>query len=160
VALGSISALPFGDHGFDLICALDIVEHLEEEERAFAELSRIAAPEATLLFSTPLYPEYWRPFDDFVGHCRRYEPAVLVAKLAAHGFEIEQSAAYGMQVKSSKLLDWGIWWMTNYPRRSMWVYNRFMMPMGVKLEKKLQLQPGMIATDGVDEIFIVCRKVA
>lgn len=157
-AVGSIVSLPYDDAAFDLVCALDIVEHLDDEDCAFAELSRIAKPGATFLFSTPLHPEYWRPFDDFVGHCRRYEPARLLEKLAAYDFALEQSAAYGMQVKSSRLLDWGIWWMTNYPKRSMWVYNRFMMPMGVKLEKPLELKPGMIDTAGVDEIFMVCRK--
>lgn len=157
-AVGSIVSLPYDDAVFDLVCALDIVEHLDDEDRAFAELSRVARPGAAFLFSTPLHPEYWRPFDDFVGHCRRYEPARLLEKIEANGFALEQSAAYGMQVKSSRLLDWGIWWMTNYPKRSMWVYNRFMMPMGMKLEKPLELKEGMIDTAGVDEIFMVCRK--
>jgi SAM-dependent methyltransferase len=156
--IGSLLSLPFDEASFDLVCALDIVEHLEDEDRALAELSRVARPGAAMLFSTPLHPSYWRPFDDFVGHCRRYEPARLLAKLAQHDFEVEQSAVYGMQVKSSRLLDWGMWWMTNYPRRSMWIYNRIMMPLGVKFEKPLELQDGVIATEGVDEIFMLCRR--
>jgi SAM-dependent methyltransferase len=158
-AVGSIMSLPFPDRAFDLVCALDIVEHLEDEQRAMSELARVAAPGAAFLFSTPLHPAYWRPFDDFVGHCRRYEPPHLLAMLESHGFAVEQSAAYGMQVKSSRMLDWGIWWMTNYPKRSMWIYNRIMMPLGVKFEKDLALVPGVVPTDGVDEIFLVCRRV-
>jgi SAM-dependent methyltransferase len=156
--VGSIVDLPFADATFDLVCALDIVEHLDDEHAAFREISRIAKPGATVLFSTPLHPEYWRPFDDFVGHCRRYVPDELLARLTEHHLSLEQSAAYGMQVKSNKMLDWGIWWMTNYPKRSMWVYNRFMMPIGVTLEKPLELKEGLIPTDGVEEIFMVLRK--
>jgi hypothetical protein len=32
------------------------------------------------------------------------------------------------------------------------------MPLSVRFQKKLSLQPGMIDTDDVDEILIVCRK--
>jgi len=34
--LGSITALPFGDAGFDLICAFDVIEHVDDDERALA----------------------------------------------------------------------------------------------------------------------------
>ncbi|MBA3273093.1 MAG: class I SAM-dependent methyltransferase, partial [Chthoniobacterales bacterium] len=43
-AVGSIVSLPYDDAAFDLVCALDIVEHLDEEDRAFAEISRVARP--------------------------------------------------------------------------------------------------------------------
>src|SRR5256885_1809938 len=41
--LGSITALPYGNAGFDLICAFDVIEHVDDDERALAELSRVAA---------------------------------------------------------------------------------------------------------------------
>src|SRR3981081_4323922 len=40
--LGSITALPYGNAGFDLICAFDVIEHVDDDERALAELSRVA----------------------------------------------------------------------------------------------------------------------
>ncbi len=41
----------------------------------------------------------------------------------------------------------------------MWWYNRVMVPLGVRFQKKLTLAPGMIDTDDVDEVFLVCRKL-
>jgi SAM-dependent methyltransferase len=158
VSLGSITALPYPDGGFDVVCAMDIVEHVEDEDRALAELARVAAPGAALLMATPLHPGRWTPFDDFVGHCRRYEPGRLVTKLAEHGFAIAQSAVYGMQPRSSKLLDWAMWWLTHHRERAMWWYNRVIMPLGVRFEKKLKLSSGMIDARGVDEVLVVCRK--
>ena len=36
--LGLVSALPFADRSFDLVCALDIVEHVDDDMGAMAEL--------------------------------------------------------------------------------------------------------------------------
>jgi len=160
VVMGSILSLPYADGAFDLVCALDILEHLDDEDRVLSELSRISCVGAAFLIATPLHPSHWTRFDDFVGHRRRYEPQRLLDKLGAHGFAVEQSAVYGMQVKSSRVLDWGMWWMTHQRERAMWWYNRVMMPLVLRFQKKLTLVPGMIDTDGVDEIFLLCRKKA
>jgi hypothetical protein len=63
-----------------------------------------------------------------------------------------------MQPRSSKLLDFGMWWLTHHRERAMWWYNRALMPLGVRLQKKLALAPGMIDASMVDEILLVCRK--
>jgi SAM-dependent methyltransferase len=158
VQQGSILALPYDDARFDLVCALDIVEHVDDDETALAELSRVAAPGATLLVSTPFFMAAWTPFDEFVGHRRRYEPEDFVAKLSRYGFTIEQSAIYGMQPKSSKLLDLGMWYLTHKRERAMWWYNRVFMPLGLRAQKALDWQPGLLETTGVDEALMICRK--
>ncbi|WP_018882648.1 MULTISPECIES: class I SAM-dependent methyltransferase [unclassified Thioalkalivibrio] len=153
-----ISALPYADDRFDLVCALDIIEHVEDDEAALGELSRVAAPGARVLLSTPLHPEYWTPFDDIVGHYRRYEPAHLIQLLECHGLTIEQSAIFGMKPKSSRLTDLGMWFLQRHRPVAMKVYNRFLMPLGLRLQKPLALSPGMVPTAGVEEVFLVCRR--
>ena len=158
VALGKVSALPFADDAFDLVCALDIIEHVEDDDSALAELSRVARPGGVVLISTPLHPLLWNAFDDFVGHKRRYEPPELLAKLAQHHLSIERSAPFGMQPRSTRLLDLGMWWLTHQRERAMWWYNRVFMPLGLRFQKELHLRPGMIPTDDVDEVLLVCRR--
>ena len=158
VALGLVSSLPFAAATFDLVCTLDIVEHVDDDDAALAEIARVAAPGAVLLLSAPLHPARWTAFDDFVGHRRRYEPQQLLAKLERHGLTVERSGVYGMQPRSSKLLDFGIWWLTHHRERAMWWYNRVLMPLGVRFQKKLALAPGMIDAAAVDEVLLVCRK--
>jgi len=157
--LALVSSLPFRDGVFDLVCAFDVVEHVDDDDRALAELSRVAAPGAAFLLSVPLHPSHWSAFDDFVGHRRRYQPERLLEKLAEHGFSVHQSAVYGMQPGSSRLLDLGMWCLTHRREQAMWWYNRVFMPLGVRLQKKLSLVAGMVETEGVDEILLLCRKV-
>lgn len=155
---GLVSALPFPDGAFDLVCALDIVEHVDDDDGALSELSRVAAPGAAFLLSVPLHPSQWSAFDDFVGHRRRYEPEQLIEKLAGHGFSVNQSAVYGMALKPSRLLNFGMWCLTHRREKAMWWYNHVFMPLGVRFQKKLTLVSGMIETAGVDEVLLVCRK--
>jgi SAM-dependent methyltransferase len=157
---GTIGKLPFAAESFDLICALDIIEHVEDDVNAVAELSRVLTPQGTLLTSIPLHPECWTSFDDLVGHRRRYEPAQLISLLADQGFEIERSAIYGMQPKSSRLLDLGMWYLTHQRERAMWWYNHVFMPLEVRFQKKLTLSAGLIDTAGVDEVLLVCKRKA
>jgi SAM-dependent methyltransferase len=158
VARGTVTRLPYADAGFDLVCALDIVEHVDDDSSAWAEIVRVAAQHAVVLLSVPLHPERWTPFDDFVGHKRRYRPAELVQRLSEHGLNVERSAVYGMQPRSSRLVDFGMWWLTHHRTWALWWYNRIFMPLGMHFQSELALVPGMIDLQEVDEIFLVCRK--
>jgi SAM-dependent methyltransferase len=158
VSLQSITALPFADAEFDLVCAFDVVEHVDDEAATFGELARVCAPGGTLLLSVPLHPAQWTAFDDFVGHRRRYEPGRLVEILGERGFRVESSAVHGMQPRSSWLLDFGMWGLTHKREQAMWLYNRVLMPLAIHFQKRLDLQTGMIETDDVDTVLLVCRK--
>lgn len=158
VILGQAASLPFADATFDLVCALDIVEHVDDDDGVLTELSRVAASGATLILSTPLHPARWNRFDDFVGHQRRYEPARLLEKLAEHHFEVAGSAAFGMQPRSSWLLNLGMWWLTHFREHAMWWYNKVFMKFGLRTQLPLEISPGMIPTEFVDEILLICRR--
>jgi SAM-dependent methyltransferase len=158
VVLGEVTSLPFANDAFDLVCALDIIEHVDDDDGALSELSRVARPGGTLLISTPLHPSRWTSFDDFVGHKRRYEPQCLLAKLAQHELTVASSAVFGMQPRSSLLVNMGMWWLAHHRERAMWWYNRMLMPLGLRFQKELHLTAGLIATDEVDEVLLVCLK--
>jgi SAM-dependent methyltransferase len=158
--VGTIVDLPFADRTFDLICAMDIVEHVEDDVGALSELTRVLAPGGTLLLSVPLHQANWTAFDDFVGHCRRYEPASLTSLLAQFGLRIQSSAAYGMAPRSSRLLDLGLWCLVHQRERAMWWYNHVFMPLGIRLQKPLTLVEGLIPDEQVDEVLVLCRMEA
>jgi hypothetical protein len=136
---------------------MDVIEHVENDVGALRELTRVLAPHGTLLISVPLHQSHWTAFDEFVGHCRRYEPATLTSLLAKFGLRVESSAVYGMAPRSSRLLDLGLWYLVNQRERAMWWYNRVFMPLAVRFQKPLKLVAGLIADENVDEVLVVCR---
>jgi|APFre7841882630_1041343.scaffolds.fasta_scaffold00450_6 SAM-dependent methyltransferase len=158
VVLSQIRSLPFADGAFDLVCALDVIEHVDDDHLALWELSRVIKPGGILLISAPLHPSRWTAFDDFVGHKRRYEPPDLICKLAQHQLVVERSALLGMQPRWTPLVALGMWWLKHHREQALWWYNKFFMPLGLRFQKPLKLAPGMIAPDAVDEILLVCRR--
>lgn len=158
VVQSQVNSLPFADATFDLVCAFDVIEHVDDDDGALAELARVAKPGGTLLISAPLHAARWTLFDELVGHKRRYEPPALESKLARHHLLVERSAAFGMQPRSSRLVEIGMWWLVHHREIAMWWYNRALMQLGLRFQKELQLAPGMLATDAVDEILLVCRR--
>ena len=154
---GHVGALPFADATFDAVCAMDIIEHVLDDDGVLAELARVTRPGAAVLLSAPLHPSSWTAFDEFVGHCRRYDPERLVAKIRTHGLTLQHSAIYGMQPKASWLLDVGMWFLTHRRQQAMWWYNRTL-PLLARLQKPLALVPGMVATEGVDDLLLICRR--
>ncbi|MBA3698448.1 MAG: class I SAM-dependent methyltransferase [Planctomycetes bacterium] len=158
---GSATALPFADRSTALVCAFDIIEHVEDDQRVLSELVRVLADGGRLVLSFPLFAARWTPFDAMCGHVRRYEPPRVLAMLAEHGLEIVESAGYGMQPRQW-LVDFGMFWFKAMPRRAMFLYNHVLMPIGLKMQQELTLTAGTAAlTNGNhDEVLLVCRRRA
>ncbi len=49
---GDALALPYADGSFDVVCAMDFLEHVEEPARAIAEAGRVLAPGGLFFFHT------------------------------------------------------------------------------------------------------------
>jgi SAM-dependent methyltransferase len=155
--MGEITALPFPDRSFDLICAFDIVEHVEDEQQVFRELARVAKDNAAVVFSVPLHSAHWNAFDDLVGHVRRYDLDHLLGILDAHSLSLEHSAAFGMELRNRWILDFTVWALTRRRVKAMRWYNRVFLPLGLLLQPRLALVPGWIDVERVDELLLVCR---
>jgi hypothetical protein len=81
-----------------------------------------------------------------------------MVKLARQGLAVERSAVFGMQPKSSRLVDLGMWFLIHRRALATWVYNRVMMPLSVRFQKPLALAEGLIDTAEVGEILLLCRR--
>ncbi|HSS60964.1 MAG TPA: methyltransferase domain-containing protein [Candidatus Limnocylindrales bacterium] len=88
VRLGEASALPFDDSTFDLVTALDVVEHLDDDSAAFREAWRLLRPGGHLLVTVPAHRFLWGDQDEVNMHKRRYVSRELRKRLVEARFEV------------------------------------------------------------------------
>lgn len=79
--------LPFAEE-FDVVMALDVIEHIDHDDEALAGMFRATRPGGGMLVTVPQHQWLWSAVDDFSCHRRRYTRADLVATTRAAGFEI------------------------------------------------------------------------
>ena len=92
---GDLSVLA-PDERFDVVCAFEVLEHIEDDRAALLEWSQRLRPGGWLLLSTPASQHRFGPFDEIVGHFRRYEPAALAGLLTEVGLVDPQVTSFGM----------------------------------------------------------------
>ncbi|MCY3772432.1 MAG: class I SAM-dependent methyltransferase [Gemmatimonadetes bacterium] len=73
---------------FDLIAALDVLEHIEEETAALDFMVRRLRPGGWLLITVPAFAFLWSTHDEALHHKRRYRMPELARKLRYAGLAV------------------------------------------------------------------------
>ena len=74
---------------YDLVAALDVVEHVEDDVAALKALGDCLAPGGRILVTVPAFRWMWSGHDVANHHFRRYTQTSLRAAIAAAGLKIE-----------------------------------------------------------------------
>ncbi|WP_338762217.1 class I SAM-dependent methyltransferase [Bernardetia sp. ABR2-2B] len=77
---GSILELPFKENSFDLVCAFDVVEHVEDDKKAVSEMSRVCKTKGRICITVPAFQSLWSHHDEVNHHFKRYKMSEI-AKL-------------------------------------------------------------------------------
>jgi ubiquinone/menaquinone biosynthesis C-methylase UbiE len=85
-----IRSLPFADASFDIVTAMDIVEHIDRDKDAMSEILRVLKPGGRLLATVPAYMELWSEHDDALHHHRRYTAASFRDLARRAGFAVDK----------------------------------------------------------------------
>lgn len=64
--------LPFPNDHFDIVTAMDIIEHIDRDKEAVSEIARVLKPGGRLLATVPAYMSLWSEHDEALHHFRRY----------------------------------------------------------------------------------------
>lgn len=70
--LGEAENINFPEKSFDLIMALDLLEHIEDEQKMLKETRRVLKDDGRLLIMVPAYQFLWSEHDEALHHKRRY----------------------------------------------------------------------------------------
>jgi len=97
---GTITNMPFKNEIFDLITALDVLEHIPDDDLAANEIVRILKPKGILLVTVPHRMKYYTNQDALVGHYRRYEYEQIKNIFKTKGLrELVSFGVYGQIMK-------------------------------------------------------------
>ena len=88
---GLAEKLPFDDESFDLVTALDVVEHLDDDAAGLKEMHRVLKSGGRTLIFVPAFMWLWGVQDDISNHRIRYTKKQIVERLEKAGFEIERA---------------------------------------------------------------------
>ena len=88
--LARAEELPTAATSVDVITALDLLEHIEDDAKAVRQLADALRPGGLLLVTVPAYRSLWSEHDEALDHVRRYEAARLRELLLGAGLQIER----------------------------------------------------------------------
>lgn len=103
---GKIQTLPFRNSIFQIILALDLIEHLSDEEEVATlnEAHRILSSNGVLIITVPALPLLWSAHDRALGHYRRYTLKQLKEKLIKNGFRIKKISYFSSFILPATLI--------------------------------------------------------
>ena len=93
-------------HRPDTVVCINVLEHVEDDLRALAQMRTVLPPAGRLALLVPAFPCLYGTIDRKIGHYRRYTKRELVAKLRRAGFRIR--ALFYMNVVAPLG-----WWLNN-----------------------------------------------
>jgi SAM-dependent methyltransferase len=94
LVLSSAENLQFADETFDVLTALDVLEHTDNDLAALREMWRVMKPGGMLVVTVPAYGFLWSEHDEALHHRRRYTAHELRNKLTNAGFEVQRSTYF------------------------------------------------------------------
>ena len=83
------------DSTYDLVCAFEVLEHIDDDKGALAEWALLVRPGGHLVLSVPAFQERFGAMDANAGHFRRYSPDELEARLLEAGLTDVEITVYG-----------------------------------------------------------------
>lgn len=79
-----------GEEPFDTVLYLDVLEHIEDDRKELSRARGLLNPRGALVVLAPAHPRLYSPFDEAIGHWRRYTRRSLLDAAPA-GLVLEES---------------------------------------------------------------------
>ena len=93
---GAAEQLPFDEGSFDIVTALDVVEHLDDDLASLKEMRRVLKTGGRVVLFVPAFMFLWGIQDEVSNHRRRYRLPELVRVVREAGFEVERASYANM----------------------------------------------------------------
>lgn len=91
VSLADVTALPFADEQFNVVIAVDVLEHVEDDAAAIREINRVTKKGGKVILTVPAFQMLWSRRDVQCHHHRRYLRDDFRARVERGGFKVLKS---------------------------------------------------------------------
>lgn len=88
LAVAGAESIPLQSGTVDLVTALDVLEHVDDDVATLTELYRVLKRDGIILVTVPAYGFLWSEHDEALHHRRRYTAYELKNKMTAAGFDL------------------------------------------------------------------------
>ena len=78
--------IPLSSQSVDVVLALDVLEHLDDDRTVMDEVFRILRPSGRFIISVPAFQSLWSRHDELHHHKRRYSKQALLDIITSTGF--------------------------------------------------------------------------
>ena len=85
---GSLTELPFEDETFDMVCAFDVIEHIENDGLAVEEIHRVLKDGGYVFLTVPTFSFLWSQHDEINHHFRRYTLKTFQEVVESRGIKV------------------------------------------------------------------------
>ncbi len=82
------------DHHYDLICALDVIEHIEDDHAALESISKKLKPGGKFVMTVPAHQWMWSAHDVVNHHKRRYSKSRLRTLIERSPMKLERAGYF------------------------------------------------------------------
>ncbi|HEX2314096.1 MAG TPA: class I SAM-dependent methyltransferase [Thermomonospora sp.] len=96
---GDACYLPLSTGDFDLVMALDLLQHIPDDRTAAGEIARVLRPGGTALVSVPSDLALWSARDVMLGHVRRYSRETLRELVEGAGLRVDRMWSWNVLLR-------------------------------------------------------------
>ena len=90
VVRADLARMPFTSGDFQVVLALDVIEHLDDDVGFLRQATKLVARGGTLIVAVPAFQLLWSQHDETFEHKRCYDARRLRRVLAEAGLEVER----------------------------------------------------------------------
>lgn len=94
VHVADVVNIPHPDNKFDMVIALDVLEHIKIDEEAIREIYRVLKPQGVAIIAVPAFMFLWGVTDIISHHNRRYTLSELRKKVKKENFSIIRASYF------------------------------------------------------------------